>query len=183
MKFRFLRVFGLCLAALIVSAGMVACKPSPPASESEVPMFTLTSTAFKDGETIPVKFTCSGEDLSPQLAWTDLPTGTQSLALIVDDPDAPVGTFVHWVLFDISPQLNELPEDASAVGIDGSNSWRRNGYGGPCPPPGKPHRYFFKLYALDKKLGLKPGATKSDIEKAIQGHILARAQLMGKFGR
>ena len=143
----------------------------------------LSSSAFRDGEAIPQKYTCDGEDVSPQLSWSGLPQDTKSLALIVDDPDAPAGTWVHWVLYDISPSESSLPEGAQGLGTEGNTSFRETGYGGPCPPKGKPHRYFFKLYALDRTLKLKPGATKSDLEKAMQGHILAQGQIIGTYGR
>ena len=130
-----------------------------------------------------MKFTCDGEDISPQLAWSGAPPATQSQVLIMDDPDAPSGTWVHWVLFDIDPQVKELPERASGIGVQGSNGYRRTGYRGPCPPPGKPHRYFFKLYALDVKLGLGAGASKAEVEKAMQHHIIAQGQTIGNYGR
>jgi len=151
--------------------------------------FSVTSPSFQNGGNIPKKFTCDGADVSPELHWTSLPAGTQSLALIADDPDAPVGTWTHWVLFDLPAQTTSLPENVPKVdelpsgGRQGRNDFRKIGYGGPCPPPGKPHRYFFKLYALDKKLDLKPGASKQDVEQAIQGHILGQAELMGRYQR
>ncbi len=149
----------------------------------------VTSTAFESGSTIPKKFTCDGPDVSPALNWNDPPAGTQSLALIADDPDAPVGTWVHWVLYDLPADARSLPESVPeqeqlANGArQGRNDFGKIGYGGPCPPPGKPHRYFFKLYALDTKLDLKAGATKAGVEKAMQGHILAQGELMGRYGR
>ena len=149
----------------------------------------VTSSAFEEGGTIPRQYTRDGPDDSPPLAWSGVPAGTQSLALISDDPDAPVGTWVHWVIYDIPPDLTALPEGVAktdtveGIGVQGTNDFRRVGYGGPCPPPGKPHRYYFKLYALDTTLGLGPGATKKDVEQAMQGHILAQGQLMGKYGR
>ena len=149
----------------------------------------ITSPAFSAGNTIPKKFTCDGPDLSPQLAWDPPPARTQCFALIVDDPDAPVGTWVHWVIFDLPADSRELPEGVAkqeqlASGArQGRNDFGKIGYGGPCPPPGKPHRYFFKLYALHAKLGLKAGATKADVERAMKGHILAQAELMGTYGR
>ncbi len=148
----------------------------------------LESKAFRPGGDIPRKFTCEGEDLSPALFWSEPPPGTQSLALIADDPDAPAGTWVHWVLYDLDPQVRELPEgvpktEQAAGGRQGLNDFRKLGYGGPCPPPGKPHRYFFKLYALDGKLSVRNRATKQDVEKAMQGHILAQAELMGRYKR
>lgn len=151
--------------------------------------FELTSTAFSAGETIPKKFTCDGPDVSPQLKWNDPHANTQSIALIMDDPDAPGGTWVHWVLYDLPASTRELPEGVAkqeqlpSGARQGRNDFGKIGYGGPCPPPGKPHRYFFKLYALDAKLGLKAGATKADLERAMKGHILAQVELIGKYGR
>jgi Raf kinase inhibitor-like YbhB/YbcL family protein len=151
--------------------------------------FQISTTAFPSGGTIPKKYTCDGPDLSPPLSWKEAPTGTQSLALIADDPDAPSGTWVHWVLYNMPVTTKELSEgvkkdeqlpDASQ---QGRNDFRKIGYGGPCPPPGKAHRYFFKLYALDTKLNLKAGATKAEVEAAMKGHILAEAGLMGKYNR
>jgi len=144
---------------------------------------TLTSTAFTEGGTIPKKYTCDDANFSPALAWSGVPEGTRSLALIADDPDAPVGTWVHWVLYDLPADLTSLPEGAQGLGTQGTNDFRRAGYGGPCPPKGPAHRYYFKLYALDTQLNLKPGASKADVEKAMKGHILAQGQLMGKYGR
>ncbi len=149
----------------------------------------LISSAFKEGSPIPAKYTCDSTNVSPELKWTGAPPTAKSLALIADDPDAPVGTWVHWVLFDLPSNISELPEGLPrtqfipAGGKQGLNDFKHLGYGGPCPPPGKAHRYFFKLYALDKQLDLKPGITKKDLEQAMQGHILAQAQLMGTYQR
>lgn len=149
----------------------------------------LKSPDFSAGGKIPTQFTCDGVYISPALEWNAPPTGTQSFALIVDDPDAPVGTWVHWVLFDLPETLRSLPQNypKSEQSADGSrqgrNDFKKIGYGGPCPPAGKPHRYFFKLYALDAKLGLKPGAVKKDVERAMQGHILAQGEYMGRYSR
>jgi hypothetical protein len=173
--------------------------PAPTAAftPSEVPTavlepalpFELISTAFEQGGPIPDKYTCDGEDVSPSLAWGDPPAGTQSLALIMDDPDAPGGTFDHWILFNISPELRELPEaipvgmnSGGMTAINGVNSFGRSSYDGPCPPFGT-HRYFFKLYALDTTLNLDPSATKDQVLAAMQGHILAEAELMGIYIR
>jgi Raf kinase inhibitor-like YbhB/YbcL family protein len=151
--------------------------------------FELKSAAFKAGGDIPRKFTCDGEDASPALTWTEPPASTQSFVLIADDPDAPVGTWVHWVVYDLpagARQLSEgLPrgEKLPGGGVQGRNDFPHVGYGGPCPPPGKPHRYFFKLYALDVKLNLKPGARKQEVERAMKGHIVAEAQLVGRYKR
>ncbi|MBN1219775.1 MAG: YbhB/YbcL family Raf kinase inhibitor-like protein [Anaerolineae bacterium] len=146
--------------------------------------FEITSPAFVQGETIPVKYTCDGEDISPPLQWSDLPAGTQSLALISDDPDAPMGTWVHWIVYNLPADTRKLPEQVSlpANSVDGKNSWGRTGYGGPCPPSGT-HRYFFKLYALDTMLDLAAGANKTKLLQAMEGHILAQAELMGTYAR
>lgn len=151
-----------------------------------VETISVSSPAFEDGERIPDVYTCSGENSSPALSWSGAPGSTASLVLIMDDPDAPSGTFVHWVLFNLDPSLTELPQGILArvgSGTAGTNSARKLGYTGPCPPPGKPHRYFFKLYALDTPLDLPEGATKADVEQAMQGHILAHGQFMGTFSR
>ena len=151
--------------------------------------FQITTRAFGGNGAIPKKFTCDGADVSPALAWSDAPSKTQSFALIMDDPDAPVGTWVHWVLYDLPSQAKDLAEDVPKQerlnngARQGRNDFRKIGYGGPCPPSGKPHRYFFKLYALDTKLNLKPGATKPEVERAIEGHILAQSELVGRYGR
>ncbi len=149
--------------------------------------FALKSNAFAQGSDIPQKFTCDGPDVSPALSWSEPPTGTQSLGLIMDDPDAPAGTWVHWVLYELPASTRELGENVPkdrelANGArQGQNDFGHTGYGGPCPPRGSSHRYFFKLYALDAKTNLKPGASKAELEKAMQGHILAKAELMGRF--
>jgi len=151
-------------------------------------VFELTSSAFKQGESIPRKYTCDGDDVSPPLAWGDPPQGTQSFALINDDPDAPVGTWVHWVLYNLPAGARSLservPSDAELAdgSRNGQNSWRRLGYGGPCPPGGT-HRYFFKLYALDTTLDLAPGANKKQLLQAMEGHVLGQAELMGVYSR
>ena len=151
--------------------------------------FQLSSPAFQPNADIPKKFTCDGPDVSPALRWADPPAGTQALALICDDPDAPVGTWVHWVLYDLPPTERELPEGVQKDETltngarQGRNDFRRIGYGGPCPPPGPAHRYFFKLYALGAKTNLKPGATKAELLKAMEGHILAQTELVGKYKR
>jgi Raf kinase inhibitor-like YbhB/YbcL family protein len=151
--------------------------------------FQIASSAFSNGETIPKKFTCDGTDLSPPLSWKERPAATQSFALIADDPDAPVGVWVHWVLYNVPANMTELPEGVekqerlASGATEGRNDFRRIGYGGPCPPPGKPHRYYFKLYALDTKLALKAGATKAELEDAMKGHILGETEIMGRYGR
>jgi Raf kinase inhibitor-like YbhB/YbcL family protein len=148
----------------------------------------IKSSSFKQGEMIPSQYTCDGRNISPPLQWSDAPPDTKSFALICDDPDAPVGTWVHWVMFDIPGTITGLPENVSreeeinGLGRNGKNSWPQVGYDGPCPPGGT-HRYYFKLYALDAMLNLKPGATKEELLKAMKGHVLAEAQAMGKYKR
>ena len=151
--------------------------------------FEVKSTAFSAGGPIPKKYTCDGDDVSPELTWSNVPAGTQSFALITDDPDAPMGTWTHWILWDVPAGATGLPEgvDKQETLDDGTrqgkNDFKRNGYGGPCPPPGKPHRYFFRLYALGDTLNVKAGASRSELESAMHGHVLAEATLMGTYGR
>ena len=149
----------------------------------------LTSTSFQDGKQIPAKFTCSGANLSPQLTWSAPPAKTASLALTVTDPDAPRGTWVHWVLYNLPAGTRELPEGLPSQGQlpDGAHQGRNDfgeiGYGGPCPPSGPPHHYIFTLYALDAKLNLPEGATRAQVEAAMKGHMLANGRLIGLFQR
>jgi len=144
----------------------------------------VTSTAFTEGSPIPVMYTCSGAGVSPPLAWSGAPTSTKSFALIMDDPDAPGGTFTHWVLFDIPGTTSSLAEGTTGVGIAGKNSFGASAYGGPCPPSGKAHRYFFKLFALDlATTGLATGATRSVLETTMSGHVVAQGSLMGTFAK
>jgi Raf kinase inhibitor-like YbhB/YbcL family protein len=151
--------------------------------------FQVSSSAFTNEGTIPKKFTCDGPDLSPQLSWKDAPPATKSFALIMDDPDAPAGTWVHWVLYNLPANTRELPEALGkqqplvAGAVHGQNDFRKTGYGGPCPPPGPPHRYYFKLYALDTELNLNAAARKPDVERAMKGHVLGEAKIMGRYGR
>ena len=149
----------------------------------------IKSSAFKNGEFIPDKYTCKGEDISPPLEWTSALKDTKSFALITEDPDAPMGTWVHWVLYDIPAGKNNLPEGVrkDKVLSDGSKQgmtdFGRVGYGGPCPPPGAAHRYFFKLYALDAGLDFNPGLSKKELLDAMEGHVKEKAELIGKFKR
>jgi Raf kinase inhibitor-like YbhB/YbcL family protein len=145
--------------------------------------FTLTSPSFVEGEAIPVKHTCDGANQSPALRWEGAPDA-RSFALIVDDPDAPGGTFTHWVLFDIPGALRELPEGSASIGVAGANDFSQAGYGGPCPPPGVAHRYFFTLSALDiLTLNLSPKAARRDVEAAMRSHIVGQARLIGRYRR
>jgi Raf kinase inhibitor-like YbhB/YbcL family protein len=149
----------------------------------------LTSPAFESGDSIPVKYTCEGEDVSPPLAWSDVPDGTRSLALVCEDPDAPSGTWIHWVIYDIPPSFTQLSEGVPTTEVtptgakQGMNDFKRAGYGGPCPPPGKAHRYYFRIYALDIAPGLPAGATRADLQRAIEGHVLDRGELLSLFER
>ena len=173
--------FGVALA--VATAGETAT-----ARKETLPM-KLASNAFREGQAIPTKHTCDGADVSPPLTWTDAPAGTKSFALICDDPDAPVGTWVHWVIYGLPAAAKELSENVATSDTlpngakQGLNDFRRVGYGGPCPPPGGPHRYFFILYALDTEPSLKPRATKQELLRVMEGHILAESQLMGTYRR
>jgi Raf kinase inhibitor-like YbhB/YbcL family protein len=197
------------IAALGLTLGMIACglpatlsaTSSPPLEASPQPVtpsvstttevnmsLGLTSPAFQPGSPLPVAYSCRGRDVSPALNWGESPAGTKSLALIMDDPDAPMGTWVHWVIYNIPASARGLPEAVPAGpqlkdgSLQGKNSGGQNGYNGPCPPSGT-HRYFFKLYALDTALTLSSGASKDQLLKAMQGHILAQAELMGTFSK
>ena len=149
----------------------------------------LTSSAFTAGRTIPSEYTCEGENRSPALAWRGVPAQARSLALVVDDPDAPRRRWVHWVLYDLPPTADGLPEavppdaERSDGARQGRNDFGQLGYGGPCPPPGPAHRYVFTLFALDVSLGLPAGATRAEVSRAMEGHVLATASLIGTFGR
>jgi Raf kinase inhibitor-like YbhB/YbcL family protein len=183
------------LNVLLAAALPGSLAPAGGADKSQPPKtmnLPITSTAFAEGQPIPPKYTCQGSDISPPLAWIPqggTPANTKSFTLIADDPDAPMGTWVHWVLYDLPPTTTALPEDVARTQYiagnakQGINDFHRLGYGGPCPPSGKPHRYYFKLYALDRMLDLKPGATKQDVEAAMKGHILAEGRLMGTYQR
>jgi Raf kinase inhibitor-like YbhB/YbcL family protein len=190
------RIFVFLLAVILLSA---CAAPEQAATGQTIPdpfqqsldeaaSIALTSTAFAEGQPIPAQYACQGldKDISPPLAWGEPPAGTQSFALIMDDPDAPGGTWDHWILFNIPASARSLPESfpANETNPDGSlsgkNSSGRTGYGGPCPPNGT-HRYAFKLFALDEILGIAPGANKGELEKAMLGHILARGELTGTF--
>jgi len=187
-------VFYLLPVIMLISACAPATTETPnqpvtdPLAMEDAMSIDLTSTAFAQGQAIPAKYTCVGDaasslkDVSPPLTWGEPPADTQSFALIMDDPDAPNGTWDHWILFNIPASTRELPESmpVNSGFPGGNNSWGRTGYGGPCPPSGT-HRYFFRLYALDEMLAISPGATKGELEKAMVGHILAEGELMGTF--
>ncbi|HRN77775.1 MAG TPA: YbhB/YbcL family Raf kinase inhibitor-like protein [Candidatus Dependentiae bacterium] len=148
-------------------------------------MINLTSSAFKDGGLIPAQYTCDGANECIPLRWHGIPDATKSIAIICDDPDAPAGTWVHWVAFNIIPSTTSLESDMdveAAGGVVGTNSWGKQAWGGPCPPSGE-HRYFFKIYALDKVLSLRASSDKKEVEDAMQGHIIAEGRLMGRYAR
>jgi Raf kinase inhibitor-like YbhB/YbcL family protein len=179
-----LRRSAFAASVLLAAAGAGASSGEPAMA------FTLRSTAFADGGEIPARHTCEGEDVSPALAWTEPPAGTRSLALVVDDPDAPdpaapKTTWVHLVLYDLPAAARALPEALDPAALPagaraGTNDWRRTGWGGPCPPVGR-HRYFFKLFALDAALGERGPLTKRELERAMEGHVLGRAELVGTY--
>ncbi len=184
-------IFQAGLLAAIV-AGLSTASAQRPAGAT-IPLATIQvlqvrSNDFAPGGLIPRRYTCDGEDLSPQIAWQAAPAGAMSLALLVHDPDAPAD-FTHWLAYDIAPGTRDLPEGASARGAmpagvrEGTNDFARRGYSGPCPPPGKPHRYVFKLFALDARLDLPVGATRNQLEAAMKGHILAEGRLTGSYRR
>ena len=176
LKLGFLIVIGAFILPLSLNAGGNELK------------LAIASSAFPESGMIPRKYSCDGQDISPDLSWEGVPEATRSLALICDDPDAPAGTWVHWVLFNIPPGEKGFPAEIAPQGklsngaLQGTNDFGRLGYGGPCPPRGT-HRYYFKLYALDAMLPLNAGATKAQVEAAMKGHILAQAQLIGKYKR
>ena len=184
--------FHLALAILLSAAGsrLEGGRTQPAEVKGGNSMaLTLISTAFANGAAIPKRYTCDADDLSPALQWTGAPTETQSLALIGDDPDAPAGTWTHWLIWNIPQGARQLPEAVPKTetlengATQGLNDFKRIGYGGPCPPPGRPHRYLFKLYALNARLDLRPGASRADLEQALKAHILAQAELMGTYHR
>jgi hypothetical protein len=172
-----------------VVAGLCLSSPGSAMAQRAKMSFQISSSSFPAGGNIPRKFTCDAADISPELSWSGAPAGAKSFALIADDPDAPAGIWTHWVIYDLPPNLATLPENTPKVdelpdgAQQGRNSFKKIGYNGPCPPPGNAHRYFFRLYALDQRLEIKPGASKSELEKAMQGHILAHTEFMGKYQR
>ena len=177
------------IAKLILTLATFLLMIGGSAARDPVGTLEFKTTAFHPGGAIPTQFTCSGADISPALSWNQPPPRTRSFVLIVDDPDAPAGTWVHWVVYNLPSSARQLPEgvplgDAVAGGgKQGVNDFPHNGYGGPCPPPGKPHRYFFRLYALDTVLNLSAPVHRKDVDAAMIGHVLAQAELMGTFAR
>ena len=142
----------------------------------------ITNSAFQEGGNIPSKFTCDGGDTSPPLQIAEVPSGAKSLALVVDDPDAPSGLFTHWIVWNISPQTNAIAEGSAPKGVQGANDFGKSGYGGPCPPSGT-HRYYFKIFALDRELDLLSGTKRNQLDAAMKGHVVAQGELMGRYSR
>jgi hypothetical protein len=187
------RLRALPTTALLALAGLVGCRSQQeelPVDNAQFAKIELTSTAFSEGQPIHKQYTGEGADVSPPLSWSALPEGTKELALICDDPDAPGGTWVHWVVYRIPATASGLPEDLSGTEwreggmIEGENSFGNTGYGGPMPPEGHgKHRYFFKLYALDRKLALEPGQDKQSLLRAMKDHVLGKGELMGTYER
>jgi Raf kinase inhibitor-like YbhB/YbcL family protein len=182
----------LCLLVVLtlLASTAVSCTREAPAVQNEVETtLSLSSTAFKEGDRIPIKYTCDEQDISPPLAWNEPPQKTQTYALIVDDPDAPSGIFTHWILFNLPANVCQISEGIPPQmqlqdgTIQGKNDFGRTGYSGPCPPSGPAHRYRFILYALDNKLDLNSSATKEQLLNAIRGHIIAESQLIGTYQR
>jgi len=177
------------LAAALLAGFLTVVHADNPPTNGAIMKLHLTTTAFAEGQPIPHRHAFDDQDLSPALQWSGVPPAAKSLALICDDPDAPAGTWVHWVMYDLPPATAGVAEgvpkspELSNGTRQGMNDYQRLGYGGPCPPPGKPHHYFFKLYALDLRPDLKPGVTKKDLVAAMDGHVLAEAQLMGTYER
>jgi len=177
------------LASFVGAAVALLANAEPPKASAASASLTVTSSAFQGGSNIPAKYSCEGANVSPALEWSGTPAMTKSLALICDDPDAPAGTWTHWVLFNLPASTTSLPEKMDPAATlpngakQGTNDFQKTGYGGPCPPPGKPHRYFFRLYALDTELALKPGATRKEVLHAMEHHIVAEGQLMGTYQR
>jgi Raf kinase inhibitor-like YbhB/YbcL family protein len=175
----------LCLVVML----LVGCEYRERPLKEEEMALTVSSSAFKEGDRIPAKYTCQGQDVSPSLAWSEPPAGTQSFALIMDDPDAPGGVFTHWVLFNIPSDSRNLSEavptqaELASGALQGKNDFGKTGYGGPCPPPGRPHQYQFTLYALEQPLDLRGGASKNQLLSVMEGHILAQGQLTGTYQR
>jgi len=176
----------LAAGAACTQARKPATDSTPTPAQAATASFTITSPAFKEGQRIPRQYTCDGVNVSPPLEWTSVPKSARTLAIIADDPHAPAGTWVHWVLYNLPADnigfVENLPstEQIKGGGFQGRNDFKQIGYGGPCPPSGT-HRYVFKIYALDTELPLKAGATKADVENAMAGHTVGQAQLMGTY--
>lgn len=170
------------MKTLIITLAVVSMAPGTSSFAAQPEKIKITTSAFSDGGEIPSKFTCDGANVSPPLQITAVPKDAKSLVLIVDDPDAPGGLFTHWTIWNIDPKTNLIAEAAAPAGVQGTNDFNKSGYGAPCPPFGS-HRYYFKIYALDRQLELKPGARRREIDAAIKGHVIAEGQIMGRYSK
>ncbi|HVZ16118.1 MAG TPA: YbhB/YbcL family Raf kinase inhibitor-like protein [Terriglobales bacterium] len=187
MNHTIVRTVVLTIAGYTVIISTLLAQTAP--ETGKVMTLQISAISFPAVGTIPKTFTCDGQDVSPLLRWTEAPSSTKAFALIADDPDAPAGTWTHWLMWNIPPSTHELHEGISKNAQlpdgarQGQNDFKKIGYNGPCPPPGKPHRYYFKLFALDAPLEVKSGASRAQLEDAIQQHTLAHAEVMGRYGR
>ena len=166
----------------VIGAGALAIALAIVSFASGEAKMKITSSVFQEGGNIPPKFTCDGGDTSPPLQIAEVPSRAKSLALVVDDPDAPSGLFTHWMVWNISPQTNTIAEGSTPKGVHGTNDFGKSGYGGPCPPSGT-HRYYFKIFALDRELDLPPGTKRNQLVAAMKGHVVAQGELMGRYSR
>ena len=184
-----IRISMMLLLAIAFCCCRFTVQPASAAKGKKRMTITVSSSAFKNGETIPTPYTCSGKDVSPPLSWSGVPEKAVSLAILVEDPDAPRGIWTHWVLFNLPPHTTGLPEGVPKTATldngahQGLNDSHTVGYEGPCPPPGPAHRYYFKVFALDKKLTLNGNVGRKQLQQAMEGHILAQGEVMGRFGR
>jgi Raf kinase inhibitor-like YbhB/YbcL family protein len=187
-----MNIVGMRRATLAIAFVLLSCKkeepttsaPAPTADTAPASTLAIETPDFFPGQPIPKKFTCDGEDVSPEVKWSKAPDKTKSYALIVDDPDAPSGTFTHWVIFDMIVPSTHVPEAAKGIGTQAKNDFGNAKWNGPCPPPGKEHRYFFHLYALDvENLGLPDGTARMEVEKKMDGHIVGKVETMGTYKR
>ena len=192
MKREFIYLILCCfvILSLVVSCSATETRDESSATDEDAVMtIVLSSTAFKEGDRIPVKYTCDGQDISPALVWDEPPQQTEAFVLMVDDPDAPGGVFTHWMIFNIPANTHQfgegvpIQEQLESGALQGKNDFGKIGYRGPCPPSGSSHRYRFTIYALDQRLNLKAGASKKQVIDAMQGHILAQGRLTGTYQR
>src|SRR5258708_14931542 len=166
----------------IIAGALVIARVALAAFAAGGARMKITSSAFQEGGNIPLKFTCAGGDSSPPLRIAEIPSDAKTLALVVDDPDAPSGLFTHWIVWNISPQTNAIAEGSTPQGVQGTNDFGKSGYGGPCPPSGT-HRYYFKILALDRELDLPSGAKRGQLDAAMKGHVITQGELMGRYSR
>lgn len=189
LKINNLIVLGFVTFLFLGMAKGESASESPELKDTEIKKLTVTSSSFRNGEFIPRKHTCDGRDKSPALRWDPIPKGTQSFVIIADDPDAPNGTWTHWILYDMPPTINFIPKGFPPIKKlanaekHGLNDFAKLGYAGPCPPLGEEHRYYFRVYAVDKMFGFDASKSREEIDQAIEGHVLAKGELMGRYKR